>query len=431
MRCRTARCDAPLRRRFGQLVVVLVVSVLALTGWAVTWVGAGSASAAGSGDRDAEAAAWTRVVQDAQSRVYALTGHYVPIPDHTPAGTASAPPLPDSPMSSAEASSSGSAASTPSRSSNPSVSPAASTRVGEVRVGGWYAGSSGPAVTTADTILGVWADTSDAVQRSLPALEEVSAWGGAIDLAVGGTVLGSDETYAQAAAGDLDDRWKAAAKALAGARAAAMSPTFVRPWHEMNGDWYDEWIVTVENVEDYKKAFARFAGILRAAMPQVVIVWSPNDGTHTDLPVTSMYPGDEVVDVIAPDSYDWTPGSWTVEQVTAYINRGTASQPSGLESWRLFAEQHGKPVAVPEWGLCRRSDCGGDHPAYITAMHAWLSGNANTATWALGQPIPAAAAGKVLYSVYFNTIHQGEDGFTLAANPAAAATFRALSWGGR
>jgi hypothetical protein len=198
----------------------------------------------------------------------------------------------------------------------------------------------------------------------------------------------------------------------------------------MNGDWYEEWIVTTGNVEDYKKAFARFAGILRAVMPQVIIVWSPNDGTHTDLSVTSMYPGDDVVDVIAPDSYDWTPGSWTVEQVTAYINRGTASDPSGLESWRRFAEQHTKPVALPEWGLCRRAGCGGDHPAYITAMHTWMSGHANTATWTLGQPIPAAAAGTVLYSVYFNTTHQGDDGFTLAANPAAAATFRALTWGG-
>jgi hypothetical protein len=35
-----------------------------------------------------------------------------------------------------------------------------------------------------------------------------------------------------------------------------------------------------------------------------------------------------------------------------------------------------------------------------------------------------------LYSVYFNTTHQGDDGCTRAANPAAAATFRALTWGG-
>ena len=41
--------------------------------------------------------------------------------------------------------------------------------------------------------------------------------------------------------------------------------------------------MTAGNVGDYRAAFARYAGILRAAMPQVIIVWSPNDGTHTDL----------------------------------------------------------------------------------------------------------------------------------------------------
>jgi lipooligosaccharide transport system ATP-binding protein len=295
---------------------------------------------------------------------------------------AAANPPPGSATSPAGAWSSSSLAGTSSgsSSSNASVPAAASMRGAGAMVGGWYAASSGSEVTTADTIRGTWADTTDPVQRRLPALEEFSAWPGAIDLAVGGTVLGSGETYAQAAAGEFEDRWRAAAHALSAARGAATAPTFVRPWHEMNGDWYEEWIVTAGNVEDYKKAFARFAGILRAAMPQVIIVWSPNDGTHTDLPVTSMYPGDRVVDVIAPDSYDWTPGSWTVEQVAAYIHRGTASDPSGLESWRRFAEQHAKPVALPEWGLCRRAGCGGDHPAYISAMHTWMSGHANTAT---------------------------------------------------
>ena len=36
----------------------------------------------------------------------------------------------------------------------------------------------------------------------------------------------------------LDERWRAAAAALAAARGEASAPTFVRPWHEMNGDWY-------------------------------------------------------------------------------------------------------------------------------------------------------------------------------------------------
>jgi hypothetical protein len=297
------------------------------------------------------------------------------------------------------------------------------------RVGGWYHGSSGSQVPGGDAIRGLWADTSDEVQRNLGVLSEVSGWDGALDIAVGGTVLGSGETYAQAAAGAFDDRWQSAAAALAAARGPSTKPTFVRPWHEFNGNWYDEWEVNSQNVDDYKRAFARYAGILREAMPAVYIVWSPNDGSHQDLPVVQTYPGDDVVDVVAPDSYDWTPGEWTQEQVDAYIRRGTVDDPSGLESWRLFAQSHGKPMGIPEWGLCRRTDCGGDHPAYVAAMCAWMNANANTATWGLGQRIPVEASGKLLYSVYFNVVHDGDPGFTLGANPQAAQTFQSLSWG--
>lgn len=45
------------------------------------------------------------------------------------------------------------------------------------------------------------------------------------------------------------------------------------------------------------------------------------------------------------------------------------------------------------------------------------------------QPIPAEAAGRVLYSIYFDAVHTGTSAFTLAANPRAAEVFRGFSWG--
>ncbi len=426
----TERARERLRR--GWFVPVFVLVMCACFGvWSVvTPAAATGQSGDGPGvavDAAAEVAAWTRVVEEGQRRVFALTGEFVPLPvSSSPAGAfpaeASASPEATSPT----VSTSGSASPSP-PAADAGVSGGSPGAGGGV--GGWYAGSSGSPVTEADGIRGVWSDTSDEVQRTLPALSGLGDWAGAVDIAVAGTVLGSGEDYAAAAAGAYDERWRAAAAALAAARGDAAAPTFVRPWHEMNGDWYAEWVVTAGNVGDYRAAFARYAGILRAAMPQVLIVWSPNDGTHTELGVAEMYPGDDVVDVIAPDSYDWTPAEWGADRVAAYIARGSAADPAGVESWRLFALEHGKPMGLPEWGLCRRSGCGGDHPAYITAMHTWMSEHANTATWRLGGPIPAEAAGKVLYSVYFNTVHEGDTGFTLAANPDAAGTFAALPWG--
>ena len=111
--------------------------------------------------------------------------------------------------------------------------------------GGWYAGTSGdPNAMVNVTIIGTWSDTSADVQTTLPSLDAFTDWTGAIDIAVGGTVLGSGESYAAAASGAFDARWRAAAEALKAKRAHATGPTFVRPWHEFNGSWYTEWQVS-------------------------------------------------------------------------------------------------------------------------------------------------------------------------------------------
>ncbi len=404
-------------RAFAAGVVVL------LTGAAVS----GTASA----EEDAhqgDLAFWTQMVTIAQSHVHELSGSYVPVPTSSPeldeGGSDNTPSAPPSTTSSAGPREGSAEASTAS-------------------VGGWYAGATGEGVADGDfaswlgqpvTIVGTWNDTTAEIQRTQPSLTgEFADWSGAIDIAVAGTVLGSGESYAEAAKGSYDARWTQAAAVIASSRRNATGPTFVRPWHEMNGDWYAEWVVNADTVEDYKTAFRRYATILKKALPNLYIVWSPNDGNHQQLPTGQMYPGDDVVDVIAPDSYDWT-GSPDVDVagVQAYMNRTAPDGgPAGLETWRRFAEDHGKPLGLPEWGLCAGQGCGGDHPAYLEAMNAWMREHANSATWRLGAPIPDDAAGKVLYSLYFNIAHAGNDGFLIRGgpNPQSEALFPRLRWG--
>ncbi|MFZ0161042.1 MAG: glycosyl hydrolase [Kineosporiaceae bacterium] len=398
--------------------------VVLLTGVAVSRTASADDDSRGA---TGDLAFWTRMVELGQEQVQELSGHYVPLP--TPAASASAPPSGVSPVGT-----------TPSGSTS-QASP--DRRAGTPTVGGWYAGATGKGVTDGDfaawlgqpvTIAGTWNDTSDDIQRTQPSLTgEFAEWRGAIDIAVAGTVLGSGESYAEAAGGSYDARWTQAATVIAASRRDATGPTFVRPWHEMNGDWYPEWVVDADTVQDYKAAFHRFAAILKRAMPGVYITWSPNDGNHQELPVSQMYPGDDVVDVIAPDSYDWT-GSPDVDVagVEDYLNRsGPNGEPAGLETWRRFAAQHGKPLGLPEWGLCAKEGCGGDHPAYLEAMNAWMREHANTATWELGAPIPAAAAGALIYSIYFDTVHAGDTGFLIRGgqHPESEALFPRLRWG--
>jgi hypothetical protein len=312
------------------------------------------------------------------------------------------------------------------------------------RMGGWYAGASGIGVPDGGfqdwlgqpvTIAATWADTSDEVQRNLYSLTaEYKDWKGGIDIAVGGTVLDSGENYAAAASGAYDERWRAAAAVLARTRKDALGPTFVRPWHESNGTWYQSWTVTRENSADYKKAFARYARILHEALPQVYITWSPNWGDHTGLPIDMWYPGDDVVDVVAPDYYDDGNSSATTN-VRAWNQEADDldgnGNPFGVEAWRRFALTHGKPLAFPEWGLNPAGD-GSDHPEWIKAVNAWMNQHANTASWQLGEAIPKAAAGTVLYSTYFNVLHGDNAGFTIhgaGANPESSAVFKTLKWG--
>ncbi|MFN8081479.1 MAG: glycosyl hydrolase [Kineosporiaceae bacterium] len=312
-------------------------------------------------------------------------------------------------------------------------------------MGGLYNGASGVGVTDGSfqswlgqpvTLAATWADTDDEVQRTLsPLQDEYRDWQGGLDLAVGGTILGSGENYAEAANGAYDDRWRAAAKVLAETRKGKKGPTFVRPFHEMNCDWYANWTVTRDNSADFKKAFARYAGILRAALPEVYVAFSPNYGTCNGLPISEWYPGDDVVDVIAPDYYndyqDQANGSvsgWNDESDT-YDNLGN---PTGPEAWRRWAAQHGKPMAFPEVGLKPASQGGGDKPEWIKGLNAWLTKNANTATWQIGENIPKAAAGKVLYFAYFNVCHEGDCSFTIhgqGANPESESVYRGLKWG--
>jgi hypothetical protein len=324
----------------------------------------------------------------------------------------------------------------------PSPSPSPSGPV----VGGWYAGASGLGVADGAfqkwlgqpvTIAGTWADQGARAQERLtPLSDEYGSWKGALDVAVAGTVLGSTENYAAAARGAYDARWRKAASVLAARRGKVDAPTFVRPFHEMNGFWYRNWRVTRANVADYRAAHARYVRILRAAMPSVYVSWSPNYRDHSGLPVEQWYPGDDVVDCVAPDYYDDhdTPARFSVAAWNAEADDVDRNgNPLGPEAWRRFALKHAKPLCFPETGL-KPSGGSTDHPQWITAFNTWMNAHANTATWRAGDPIPAEAAGKVLYSIYFNVPHDGLNGYTIhgrGANPRSERAFRSLTWGRR
>lgn len=136
----------------------------------------------------------------------------------------------------------------------------------------------------------------------------------------------------------------------------------------------------------YRKAFARMYVILhggtRAAIDRALrrlelpglsrglgdlavnptselrIIWNPLGGGGPEIPAnaaTNFYPGDRYVDVVGNDMYSST-GVFSAEK---------------NEVLYAFAHAHGKPYALPEFGLT-----GGDFPEFIRYICSFIRGHA-------------------------------------------------------
>jgi len=290
----------------------------------------------------------------------------------------------------------------------------------------WHSGASGTSAVDGSLgrwrgeplqILQTWDDTSAQVQRDLPSLAAFSRWNGDLDVAVG--ALAPGETWARAARGAYTARWTHAVRVLRTARAGRPGAVYVRFAHEMTGDWFT-WKVGSGNVTAFRTSWRLFAGILRREFPQARLVFSPNDGNHSDVTVDRIWPGDDVVDVVAPDSYDGWPDRTGPASWDGWVD-STDRGPRGLGAWLRFAAAHGKPFAVAEWGLHT-----GDHPYYVTRMHDFLAACAPR----IGD---TDLAGRCVYDVYFNVPHLGDRRFLVfgGPNPRSAQAYRGLVWGSR
>lgn len=177
-----------------------------------------------------------------------------------------------------------------------------------------------------------------------------------------------DEPIALAAivAGQWDsyiDSWGAAAAALD-------LPLMLRFGHEFNGNWYP-WSLSANGQAGagaiYAAAFRRVVTRMRAAgASKVQFVWCYNNQstpTQSWNDPTTAYPGDDVVDWIGIDGYNFgTSQSWS---------RWTRFSDVFAQAVSLAGQiaPH-KPVILAEMGC---SETGGDKAAWITQMAADLT----------------------------------------------------------
>ena len=201
-----------------------------------------------------------------------------------------------------------------------------------------------------------------------------------------------------------------------GLRANGADNAIIRLGWEMNASSFPWGVGRIPNaIPLYRQCFARIANIIRSEAPDMLIEWPPRRETERQLSLESIYPGDEFVDIIGVLYYDWWPAAPTeAEWNRAIVQRDRRGGPKGLATWLDFAQQRGKPLSVPEWGIGKHGDLDPfDNPLFIEKMYEFFYNNFDG----------------IAYETYFNgwrhrIFAAGEAQRVVA--PRSAATYRRL-----
>jgi hypothetical protein len=219
-----------------------------------------------------------------------------------------------------------------------------------------------------------------------------------------GTIdLGIPVSLKDGAAGKYNRHFKQLAENLV---ANQLTDAVLRPGWEFNGGWY-AWAAK-GHAKEFAAYWRQIVTTMRAVpgTERLTFCWNPTLGDQ-DFPADQAWPGDEYVDFVGVDVYDETwnkdtypwPATASAAEISARRRKvwdeWIMHSPRGLAFWTKFAQKHGKPLAIPEWGLNRRADGhgGGDNPWFVERMHAFVTDRAN----------------RVAFHCYFDVNVPGED----------------------
>ncbi|MFZ1288212.1 MAG: hypothetical protein WAR57_14370 [Candidatus Phosphoribacter sp.] len=283
-------------------------------------------------------------------------------------------------------------------------------------------------------IAGTWDDNRQE-QTNLSSLRfgDMKAWHGPLDDAIGAIWREQGETWAAAAAGAFDARWRQSLRNLSALR-AGRGATYVRFAHEMNGDWVP-WRVLKGQEADFRAALERFSSIRYEEFPAAKLVLCPNGETSRgmadprNLFVGAHSGGRPVVDVYCVDTYNQYPHRTNKAEIVASFDDVDANGvPVGIEAHRAFAQRVGVPFSIAEWGNCGlASDCAGNYdrkgeaPAYVEAMNEWMRAHAGD----LASPRP----GQLIYEIQFNLWRRFALFGPEASQPQTARAYAQMVWG--
>jgi hypothetical protein len=150
---------------------------------------------------------------------------------------------------------------------------------------------------------------------------------------------------------------------------AGLGNSIIRLSHEMNGDWYHHHVgSTPRQFRQWRAYWRRVVRVMRAQPgARFRFDWNIAAG-YRPIPFARYYPGDDVVDIVGIDFYDYR-FRWDVAmRPGARRWRGQIHQPGGLADAIAIAKSRGKPISLPEWGLAKRGAFRGgmgDNPDFV------------------------------------------------------------------
>jgi len=203
----------------------------------------------------------------------------------------------------------------------------------------------------------------------------MGGWAGSGDRLVLGVPIipgSSGATLAQGATGAYNQYFTTLAQNLV---SEGLSNAILRLGWEFNGTWYPWSVASNTDAQNFAAYWQQIVDTMRAVPgEQFAFLWNPNLGGSSSWDLTQAYPGSAYVDYIGSDVYD---EYWGTPQTPQNAWSNTLSQDWGLDWLSSFAASEGRPIAIPEWSVCIRSDGHGlgDDPYFINQFSSWLVAN--------------------------------------------------------
>ncbi len=169
------------------------------------------------------------------------------------------------------------------------------------------------------------------------------------------------------AAGKFDDHFRQIAETLV---RHGRGDSYLRIGWEFNGGWYP-WAAARDPVS-WRRSFRRIATIFRRTKgAKFIIIWNPGLG-RLQIGPERVYPGDDVVDIIGADFYNRKRNAEDNDPRRRW--QRFITKPNGLKWLADFAGEHGKPIAIVEWGTGHSPDGmgPGDDPMFVRFVARWI-----------------------------------------------------------